>query len=125
MEQGTKNFHIILYTIIVLLIVSYGSFCKLTFAETNQLPVFDFNQIPEPVQSFINSAKQIESNITDKSSQVKFNSMDLKIVFGTADNWFYEITGVRLSDILRGIGNFFAWFFSALADLIRWAVAFL
>ena len=68
--------------------------------------------IPQPVKDITSSAKQIESDL-----------LNPRPIFDKIAGWFYEITGIRLSDVLKAIGNFFALLFSTLADLIRWGVS--
>ena len=85
-----------------------------------------FEQLPMPITNFINSARQISVGISNGSTPITFNQADPGTLFTSLDAWFSNVTGgVRLSDVLRPLGNFLAWFFSTIADLIRRVVALL
>lgn len=100
---------------------------NVSFAQLNQPPNPGtiLNQIPGPVSSFVNSAKQISDDITYKSASAKFSKISPRAFFNEIDTWFYNITGARLVDIIKPIGNLLAWIFSALASLIKWGLSFL
>lgn len=103
----------------------FSGFVNLSFA---QLPSPDndiLNQIPEPVSNFINSIQKIGTDSTYKSTWLKFNELSPRGFFNKIDDWFYGVTGTRLVDILKPVGNLLAWIFSTLAELIRWGLSFL
>lgn len=80
---------------------------------------------PGPVSEFINSVKQINQNLTYKTSRFNFNTFNPTNIWEEIDAWFRKVIGISLSQIIRAIGNFILWILSFVGDVIRWVLSLL
>ncbi|MBU6500942.1 MAG: hypothetical protein KGJ89_02350 [Patescibacteria group bacterium] len=114
---------------ICLLIAAGPSVLERVYAQTN-ITFPDMNQIsdklPQPLQDFINSAKQITTSVYDKGSSLSLNSVSSSDWPQSLNNWFTNTTGgVSLVSILKTVGNLFIWVLDSVSGLIKWGLSFI
>lgn len=80
--------------------------------------------LSSPITNFINSARQINLSLPPKTG-FNLGSFSPTSVLNQINDWFYRETGFRFSDIFKKVGALLVWLLTAVADGIRWLLAWL
>ncbi len=82
--------------------------------------------IPAPIKSFVDSIKQI-GGVQEKNTSVNFNFSPQVPgrIYDRIDSWFFNATGLRLSSVIKGIGNVIVWFLALIVELFKWLLSFI
>ena len=92
------------------------------------------SSIPGPIADFINSFQP--ADLADNAQQIGADFEEAASDFTSAidqdtpsriweeiDKWFLDLTGLRLADVFRGIGQTIVWFLELALALFKWLLS--